>query len=127
MADAPHASTTVTRKFWRNGIMNARTALGEANGPYFDMAHLNAKGHTFRQLANQNILIYEIEYIAEPSTFDVIEAHTELGGIALAFREGSLYSVFTEQDGPGFAELWSNVTYHMVVTIGEPEWVRREG
>ncbi len=125
MADAPHASTTVTRKFWRNGIVDVANV--EANGPYFDMAHINAKGHTFRQLAHQNIAIYEIEYIAEPSTFEVIEAHIELGGIALAFREGSLYSVFTEQDGPGFAELWSNVTYHMVVTIGEPEWVRREG
>jgi hypothetical protein len=100
--------TTVTRKIWRE----AGALTGRPLGQYFDAG--------IKLRANPRFVrYYDCEYVAEPSAFQQIEAHTELGGYAIALRDGVLYQVFTEQDGPGFAELWSGVTYHMVVRITE--------
>lgn len=108
--------TTVTRKIWRN------TFNGTTTGPYFDMVHFDAKGQTFSRLRNANdYVIYDCEYVAQAASFQQIEAHTELGGYALALRENVVYAIFTEQDGPGFAELWQGVTYHLIVSITEEQ------
>lgn len=107
-----YAITTVTRKIWRN------TLLGVPNGPYFDVAY-GGRSPIAHSMKGVTSVSYDCEYVAEGASFHEIEAHVELGGYAIALREGALYALFTEQDGPGFAELWPNVTYHMVVQISE--------
>lgn len=106
------AITTVTRKIWRN------TLLGVPHGPYFDVAY-GGRSPLAHSMKGVTSVAYDCEYVAKPASFQEIEAHTELGGYAIALRHGALYTVFTEQDGPGFAELWPDVTYHMVVSIAE--------
>ena len=115
-----NAITTVTRKIWRDVHTDVNTAMMRAHGPYFDILAI-------APTIERRVAIYDMAYVAEPLTFEQIEAHTELGGLAVALRQDVVYAVFTEQDGPGFAELWPDVTYHMIVSIGEPEWEIRGG
>ena len=100
---------TRTRLVWRGTVHGA--VLSTA--PYFDVVSA-AKPYVSPRF-------FTLTYIAEPADFAMVEAHTELGGHAVAFREGVVYAVFTEQDGPGFAELWQDVSYHLVVSIEEVE------
>jgi hypothetical protein len=62
------------------------------------------------------VVQHEYEVVAEAVSFDVAEAHVELGGILVALdSDGDVYQVFDDRIGPTFAGLWEGCTFHLLV------------
>lgn len=111
--------TTMTRRLFRP----------HTDSPLLEMMHAERKsvnaGGTMPVQA-----LFDVTYLAEPSPFELVEAHVELGGEAIGMRGGVMYTLFAQQDGPAWPELWPGCVYHMVIekrmvwpnSVGNNNW-----